>query len=140
MKKFLDYLQLGVSIATIAGVCFAYQGFKETMELQRETYAIQLYNQYYDLYERNCQLLDTNITKIEKNWTDEYQAFAERVLFTSESIYNIRGGSFSWDKTITYMLIPHLSYYETNQSVGDAFSEDFRSFYNEIKLKYFTRD
>ena len=112
MKKLLDYIQLLVSVATIVGVYFAYRGFIETMDLQRETYAIQLYASYFDLYENNIQLIDSTVIKNENKWTSQYEAFAQRVLFTAESIYNVRGGSSAWDKTISYMLTPHVKYYE----------------------------
>lgn len=132
MRKLLDYIQLLVSLATIASVYFAYKGFTETMDIQRETYAIQLYTTYFDLYENNIQFVDSIVVNSESKWSLQYEAFAQRVLFTAESIYNIRGGSPSWDKTITYMLSPHLKYYKKNESVNDAFSEDFKEFFSSI--------
>ena len=133
MQKLLDYIQLLVSVATIAGVYFAYQGFTETMELQRETYAIQLYTTYYDMCENNVQLLDSSIINDESKWNAKYESFAQRILFTAESIYNIRGGSKAWDNTVAYMLEPHLKYYKSNQSINDAFSEGFRKFFMRIE-------
>ena len=106
------------------------------MELQRETYAIQLYGAYFDLYENDIQLVDSVVVNDINKWTPQYEAFVQRILFTAESIYNVRGGSPSWDNTIAYMLQPHLKYYRTNGSVNDAFSEDFRSFFSELEQSH----
>jgi len=139
MQKSLNILQLCVSLATILGLVFAYISFRETMELQRETFAIQLYASYADLCDRNVAFEDSTITNNPNKWSAPYQAYAHRVLFTSESIINIRGGSAAWDSTVTYMLTPHINYYKASNAVTNAYSLKFQNFFALIKARAGTK-
>jgi hypothetical protein len=121
-----------VSLATILSIVVAYQSFKETLEFQRETYAIQFYASYADLCDRRPEFEKNSVTSDSTKWDELYEAHAHRVLFTCESIINIRGGSQEWDNTVTYMLTPHLKYYKKSNAVTNAFSERFRGFYNQV--------
>lgn len=131
-NKALTLLQLLVSLATIGGLVLAYHSFNETLDVQRETYAIQLYTSYADLWESHPEYEDSSITYDSTKWDNSYQIYAHRVLFISESIINIRGERPEWENTVKNMMFLHLNYYRSTNAVKNAFSEKFREFYKRI--------
>ena len=131
-QKVLTLLQLSVSLATIMGLLLAYHSFNETLDLQKETHAIQLYSSYADLWESHPEYEQDTIAEDSTKWDDSYQMYAHRVLFLSESIINVREGSPEWENTVRNMLSLHLNYYRATDAVKNTFSLKFREFYRRI--------
>jgi hypothetical protein len=141
VKRWWNYLfdagPIITSIAAIVGVVYAVYNVDRTLDLQRESKAVELFKEYSDRVEKNLNFTDPSFTNDSTNWNDSYIIFAQYCLFISESIYNLSDGNVAWENTLkNHVLYPHIYFYEKNGSMDDSYSSKFRSFYYEVQKEF----
>lgn len=144
VKRWWNYIfdagPLITSIAAIVGVVYAVYNVDRTLELQRESKAVELFKEYSDRVEKNLNFTDPLFTMDSTKWNDSYIIFAQYCLFISESIYNLCGENVAWENTLkNHVLYPHIFFYEKNKSMDQSYSSKFISFYNRVKKDFFKK-
>ncbi len=136
MRTALNWAQLAAALITIAGVVLASYNVEKVLDLQRETFTINLYNDWNTRYERSPSFIDTVYTNNPKNWNESYTDFAHYTLFVCESIYHLKKNDPAWENTIYELLTPHIKYYDYVDALGPQYESDFRAFYAKTKIRY----
>lgn len=132
---------LFTAIAACSAVFLGYFNVQDQLDRISEIKAIELFRDY-------SLRIDSDTTFIEPNYTLDsnknidlnkiplkYRLFAHYCLFIAESIFNLVGYKDAWKNTIEYILLPHIDFYEINNSVDSSLSYNFRNYYNELKIK-----
>lgn len=129
-------------LIAFAALWFGIVNVNKTLETDKHLKAMDIYLNYTQRIEQEDKagndFLNSEFTFNEKNWKSNYEIFADYVLIVSENIYRLQSESDEWRKTLyRYMLYPHIPYYEKNELVDDAYSQEFKKFYNDSVLYYY---